>query len=459
MTDLADDALADWSQLQAVMTRLTAADTMTATLQALVQLAPAADEAEASLSTIDRDDLDTPTWATVVGVLPAADQPARTVPGTRLNLPDRPFSRVYLATPGEPVLVPSIADDPRIDPATRSQWQALGIHALLVMALPLRGRIVGLLTLHWPREVALGERERRIYRTLAHQAVLLLDNLVMVDRLRASLTAAQQQRRLLETVIDHVPVGILCIEPHTRRPILTNRMARIQLTGSPERPSAPMPITNMLIPGTDTPIAESELAGMRAVRTGELQRVDLDLHPPGHPRISVETLGAPVRLDDGTIDGAVVVMTDITDRKRAAEERARLQEEVIRAQAAALVERSTPLIPISDDVLVMPLVGTIDRERGQSILEAALHGARERRARVAILDITGVPSLDTPAVEAILQTAHALKLLGVTAVLSGIRPQVAQTLVQLDASLAGIVTAGTLQAAIQLAMQRPGKRS
>lgn len=459
MTTPGDEALADWSLLQSVMTRLTVAETMTATLQALLLPAPSPDEAEVCLWTIDSDVHGALGWLSNVGSLPAAGQPARSRPGERHNLADFPSARTYLATPGVPLLVHSIATDPDLDPGVRATWQAQGVQATIVVALALRGRVVGMLTVYWPRELALGPRERRIYQALAPHAALLLDNLVMVERLRASLAATQQQQRLLETVVDHVPVGILCIEPGTRRPIVTNRMARMMLVGDPEPVSTPLPITYMLLPGTDITVAESELAGMRAARTGLPQRVDLDLVPPGSPRISVETLGAPVRDADGNIDRVVVVMTDITGRKREAEERARLQEEVIRAQAIALAERSTPLIPISDDVLVMPLIGTIDRERGQALLEAALHGARERRARVTILDITGVLSLDSEAVESLTRTANALRLLGVTPMLTGVRPQVANTLTELGASLTGIATHGSLQAAIELALRRPGKRS
>ena len=170
--------------------------------------------------------------------------------------------------------------------------------------------------------------------------------------------------------------------------------------------------------------------------------------------MSVETIGVPVLDADGNVDQVVVVMSDITGRKQAAEERARLQEEVIRAQAAALVERSTPLIPITDDILVMPLIGTIDRERGHGILEVALQGARERRARVTILDITGVPSIDAQAAAVLTSAAQALRLLGVVPVLSGVGPAVADALVSLDVALTGIVTCGSLQDAIQYALRR-----
>lgn len=128
--------------------------------------------------------------------------------------------------------------------------------------------------------------------------------------------------------------------------------------------------------------------------------------------------------------------------------------ETVRQQAAALLELSTPLIPISDDTLVMPLIGVVDSRRAAQVLETLLRGITERGAQVAILDITGVSVVDTQVAEALLRAARAAQLLGAEVVLSGIRPDVAQTLVQLGADLGGITTSGTLQAGIQHAMRR-----
>ena len=456
MTDVPDHAL-DWSLLLQATAQLNAAETMTATLQALMLAAPAAAEGEAVLWTIDCDADGTPTWSTAVGVLPPSDQPARTEVGARHSLPELPAARLYLDDPATPLLIASIADDPRLDTSARTRWTGLRVAAAILISLVLRGRIVGLLTIHWPRPTPLGPRELRLFQALAPHAALLLDNLAIHERQRLLLAESHRERRLLSTVLDHVPVGILCIEGPTRRPVLTNRTARLMLAGSPDERSEPIPLAHMLHPGTDEPVDALELAGVRAAITGETQTRDLDLLPVGGTRMSVETIGVPVRDPDGNVDRVVVVLTDITSRKQAEAERARLQDAVIAAQAAALIERSTPLIPITDEILVMPLIGTIDRNRGQGILEVALHGARERRARVTILDITGVPAIDAQTAEVLLQTAQALRLLGVEAVLSGVRPQVAQALVGLDLPLAGITTCGSLQAGIQYALRQLGR--
>jgi PAS domain S-box-containing protein len=150
---------------------------------------------------------------------------------------------------------------------------------------------------------------------------------------------------------------------------------------------------------------------------------------------------------------------DLTERKREAEERARLQERIIQAQAAALAELSTPVIPISDQVLVMPLIGAIDSDRARQVLEALLHGIERSRAQVAILDITGVPLVDTQVAKSLLVAAQAVRLLGARVVLTGIRPEVAQTLVGLGVDLREIVTQSTLQNGIAYAMHQRADRS
>ena len=147
----------------------------------------------------------------------------------------------------------------------------------------------------------------------------------------------------------------------------------------------------------------------------------------------------------------IAIVHDITERKRAEQERVRLQAEIIQAQAATLAELSTPLIPISDEVLVMPLIGAIDQERAQQVLQALLHGIEHSQARVAILDITGVPVVDTQVASALVQAAQGVRLLGAQVVLTGIRPEVAQTLVGLGVDISSIVTHGTLQSGIAYA--------
>ncbi len=167
------------------------------------------------------------------------------------------------------------------------------------------------------------------------------------------------------------------------------------------------------------------------------------------------------RLDpDGALAEVVSFGVDITDRKRVEAEHRHLQAEIIAIQAATLAELSTPLIPINEDIVAMPLIGAIDDARAQRIMETLLAGIRETRATTAILDVTGVAVVDTRVADALLLATRAARMLGARVILTGIRPEVAQTLVSLGANLEGIITRGTLQSGIAFALERgrPGAR-
>lgn len=147
----------------------------------------------------------------------------------------------------------------------------------------------------------------------------------------------------------------------------------------------------------------------------------------------------------------ISIIRDITARKQAELERTRLQDEIIRMQEITLRELSTPLIPISEQVVIMPLIGSIDSRRAQQVVETLLQGVAAKRAQVAIIDITGVSVVDTQVANILMQAAQAVRLLGARVLLTGMRPEIAQTLIGLGVDLSGIDSYATLQRGIALA--------
>ena len=166
----------------------------------------------------------------------------------------------------------------------------------------------------------------------------------------------------------------------------------------------------------------------------------LHFQRPDGTEIPVQSTGFVSRDMQGNIHAVMGLFRDITEQQRSEQERAALQQQIIDAQRDALRELSTPLIPISDEVVIMPLIGTIDSNRAQQIMAVLLEGVARHQANLVILDITGVAVVDTPVAQAIINAAQAVKLLGAQVMLTGIQPQMAQTLVQIGLDLSGIST-------------------
>jgi rsbT co-antagonist protein RsbR len=132
------------------------------------------------------------------------------------------------------------------------------------------------------------------------------------------------------------------------------------------------------------------------------------------------------------------------------------REEVIRRQQEELLELSTPVVKLWDGILALPMVGTLDSARTQVVMESLLNKIVDTGSEVAILDITGVPTVDTLVAQHLLKTVTALRLMGAECIISGVRPQIAQTIVHLGVDLQGVTTKATLADALSLALKQMG---
>jgi rsbT co-antagonist protein RsbR len=187
--------------------------------------------------------------------------------------------------------------------------------------------------------------------------------------------------------------------------------------------------------------------GTQVLHTGDQQWITYQLSMPAGPRTYDAWVVASA---DQTY---LLLIRDITEQQKAEAERAALQQQIIDTQRDTLRELSTPLIPITDDVMIMPLIGTIDSGRAQMVMEALLEGVARHQAQLVLLDITGVAVVDTQVAQAFIQAAQAVRLLGAQVMLTGIQPQIAQTLIMLGADLSGIQTQSSLQAGIAAALR------
>ncbi len=204
-------------------------------------------------------------------------------------------------------------------------------------------------------------------------------------------------------------------------------------------------VLDLIAPESKELVRQYALDGYEEPYEAMMQRKDGSTFP-------AEILGKMSTYNGQTV--RVSTVRDITERKRAEAEQLQLQGQVIDAQRAALRELSTPLMPLTDNVVAMPLVGAIDSARIQQIMETLLEGISDHQAEIAILDITGVQVVDTQVADGMIRAAQAVRLLGAEIVLTGIGATMAQTLINLGADMSNITTRGTLQGGIAYAMER-----
>lgn len=259
--------------------------------------------------------------------------------------------------------------------------------------------------------------------------------------------ALRARNDLLTAVITHCP-AVIFVKDNDGRLILCNTTYEV-LTGA-----AP----GGLIGKTDAEIF-GPAAGAQ-IRANDRQVCDsraaqeIEEHIPQrdglHTYLSVKF---PVYDASGALCGLGGIATDITERRRAEDERNALQQKIIAVQRAVLSELSTPIVPIVAGIIALPLIGAIDEDRASAITQALLEGITRHRADAAILDVTGVRDADSAVTATILNTARAARLLGTRMIVTGIQPAVAQAIAMGDDSWSGIECHATLGDAVALALR------
>jgi len=198
----------------------------------------------------------------------------------------------------------------------------------------------------------------------------------------------------------------------------------------------------------------AELSRMRAflgVSPTETAMFVLSFKQPLFHALRAELAGSPEQLADVLwsstllIDRLGLYTTEVSQKAR---------EEVISRQQQEMIELSTPVVQLWKGVLALPIIGTLDSVRSQSVMESLLQRIVDTEAQIAIIDITGVPTVDTLTAQHLLKTVTATRLMGAECIISGIRPQIAQTIVHLGVDLGDVITKSSLEGAFALALQR-----
>jgi PAS domain S-box-containing protein len=259
----------------------------------------------------------------------------------------------------------------------------------------------------------------------------------------------RERERLLQAILDHSPLGIYAKDLEGRY-ILTNRtvcaivgMSGEQIEGKTDYDLFPKEVADKY-----ARVEKEVLATKKPIQIEDYTEVE-------DKAAATVTVKFPLLDEQGNAYGVCSATLDVTERRRTEEENRKLQEEMLRVQEAALRALSTPLIPIAKGVLAMPLIGDITQARAGQVLETLLRGVARSRARVAILDVTGVTSAGSEVVDGLIRASRAVRLLGARMVLTGVQPPMAQRIASLGEDLGDILTLGTLESGIAYALRAP----
>jgi PAS domain S-box-containing protein len=276
----------------------------------------------------------------------------------------------------------------------------------------------------------------------------------IIAALEQQVAGLRQSEVLLNSMLDSAPDGIVVIDEHGRMALVNRQIGSMfgytadECLGEPVELFIPAASRERHVGLRSAYIAHAYTRPMAQDMELVGQRKDGSAFP-------VEISLSPLKSGDAT--WVVSIVRDISERRRLEQSRKDLQAQIIQSQQDLLHELSTPLFPIYDEVLLLPLVGRIDEERARQCVETLLRGIRTWSSRFAIIDITGVPMVDSHVAEMLVNAATAARLLGTQVILTGIRPEIAVLLVDVGLARQPIITHGALRDGLATALAGLGK--
>ena len=429
-------------------------------------------------------------------IVAAWDRRGEPSPRVGEQAPRSAFSVLDSITPDTPLLVSDSTADPRLDDRTRRSSAELGVRSLGLYPLVVRGEVFGALEIKRQTEHSPAPGEVQFFRTVAEIAAMGLLNADSRAELQRKIKQLKGLYGIAES-ISHLtdpnaiakktadmlvsqlefPNAYICLVDES-----ANVLREVAIKGAGEysgRPSATFPLdAHELTPVTalraDRPImlediqerADAEGWGAVARAANMHSAAYLPLRAGGNA-IGVLAFGSSdARIPEDELSLFAAFANQIASTLARVEMNLQREQQLAALEQAnanqarlldTVRELSTPVIPVHDGVLVLPLVGMIDSVRSAQVMESLLNAIQKERASVVIIDITGVPTVDTGVANHLLRSTRAASLLGATCVLVGVAPAVAQTLVQLGIDLGDLVTRNDLQAGIAYALGRLGR--
>jgi rsbT co-antagonist protein RsbR len=270
-----------------------------------------------------------------------------------------------------------------------------------------------------------------------------------IARLEAENAALRTTRTLLQGIADHAPV-VIYIKDKQGRFVLSNAL-HAELLGLTSAEVIGKQDADFLPPAVATKI-DRVMAAM--FESGVPQTSVFEIELSGEPRVFQELM-FPIRDEHGEILALGGIASDITESHRVEDEKrnAALQAEIIEAQGRVIRELSAPVLPLADGVVVMPLVGSMSRERIEQIARSLLERVHVDSIHMVLLDVTGMPDFDDAAVDEFLRLLRAIRLLGARTLLTGIGAALARRFLTRTEIIREVETVSTVQAGVELALQ------
>lgn len=286
-------------------------------------------------------------------------------------------------------------------------------------------------------------------------------------RLEGLVAELVEKGRTLEAMLRSIADGVIVCDTQGRFVHFNDAAQSILGAGAVDAPPEAWSTTyGCFFPDGKTPFPPEDLPLARAIRGEAVDGTEIFIRHPKRPEGAfIEAIARSIVDDRGERMGAVVVFRDISERKRHEMELAqklaseREKNEMLERLRVAVNELSTPILEVWDGVLALPLIGVVDSKRAQQVMTRLLESVVDMQAHFVIIDVTGVPVLDTATADHLLKLVRAVELLGARCMLTGIGPSVAQTLVDLGVSFGSLVTLRNLKHGLRTCMGAVKKRA
>lgn len=355
------------------------------------------------------------------------------------------------AQTGQPVLSPDVSK--------RENWLANPLlpdtRSEVAVPIKMGGKVLGVLDVQSDQLNGLTEDDQMLLLGLCGQIAVAIQNARIVSNIQGLVEERTREVAIFQALAENATYGLLMTTPdgvvtyanRANHDLFGYRFAR------DAREMIGLPIASVFTPEMREQFGERK----PALLAGESWQVELDGVRKDGSTFSLLMLAFGILDDQGAPIALVCINRDVTEQKQLEAERERLNKEMLIARERLISELSAPLIPITGNVLVLPLIGAVDSARAQLIMDSLLSGIESHNAEVVIVDVTGVPLMDTGVANHLLQMTNAASLVGARTILVGITPRVAQTIIELGVDLSSVTTRSNLQGGVDYALRMQGQ--